>query len=152
MVLNYKYHFRFKKSLELLEQKIKINSDINNLWKCTNTCKSCSDTTTATPSSCAAARNAKEEAQTASTLKSITSAISATLVATTATLQSSNAVSGMSYLNLVLALSTIESIANMQSLNINHSIIALGAYSGLASSILPDWIGQLNNLDGNNTI
>ena len=51
------------------------------------------------------------------------------------------------FVNLFLCLSAIDSIANMQYLNINHSQIALGAYSGLSTSIFPNWIAKFNQLD-----
>ena len=96
------------------------------------------------PPPCAAIDDANDE--------SMASASSSALSTTTNTLQSANAVSGMSYINLLLSLSAIESIANMQYLNVNHSAIALGAYAGLSSSIIPNWIAELNHLSEENAV
>ena len=60
--------------------------------------------------------------------------------------QASSGTSGGS-LNLFLGLSAVESMSNMQYLNINHSKIALGAYWGLSSSIIPNWIAYFNTLN-----
>ena len=61
-------------------------------------------------------------------------------------LKQSNTISGRT-LNLFLCLSAIESIANMQYLNINHSQIALGAYYGLSSAKGANWVARFNKLD-----
>jgi hypothetical protein len=68
-------------------------------------------------------------------------------VALSSALQGSNGVSGMFSLNLLLSLAAIESIANMQYLNINHANIARGAYSGLSSCPVPNWISKANVLN-----
>ena len=44
-------------------------------------------------------------------------------------------------------MSAIESIANMQYLNLNHSKIAIGAYYGLSGSKGTNWIADFNNFD-----
>ena len=46
----------------------------------------------------------------------------------------------------------MESVANMQYLNIQHSKVALDAYSGLSSSIIPNWITLFNNLNSEELI
>lgn len=48
---------------------------------------------------------------------------------------------------MILCLSAIESIANMQYLNIKHSEMALNAYSGASSSLIPNWIADFNTLN-----
>ena len=111
----------------------------------TNVCRQCTPNMENAPLPCAAL---EEEVNYAN----MTSDASLALAATTNTFQSANAISGMSYINLLLSLSAIESIANMQYLNVNHSAIALGAYSGLSSSIIPNWIAKLNHLSEENAV
>mgnify|MGYP000877969813 CR=1 FL=1 len=109
-----------------------------------NICRQCTPNMENAPFPCAAIDEAKEA--------NMTNTAFLILSATANALQSANAISGMSYINLLLSLSAIESIANMQYLNINHSVIALGAYSGLSSSIIPNWITKFNHLNEENLV
>ena len=110
----------------------------------TNVCRQCTPYMQNAPPPCAAIDDANDE--------NMASGVSSAMAAASNTLQSANAVSGMSYINLLLSLSAIESIANMQYFNVNHSAIALGAYSGLSSSIIPNWIAKLNHLSEENAV
>ena len=85
--------------------------------------------------------------QSSSAVGCMISTVSKSLTSTNFVLKSSNTVSGMTFLNLALSVSAIESIANMQYLNLNHSRIALATYSILSSSPAPNWIVHYNNLD-----
>ena len=104
-------------------------------------CNLCSDPNT-DPSSC--------PSQTPAVIMAVVAPVSSTLPAVLATtvsvFQHSSSVSGR-LMNLFLCLSAIESIANMQYLNINHSQIALGAYSGLSGSKGTNWIARYNKHD-----
>ena len=94
----------------------------------TKTCSQCFNPKT-DPSSC--------PSQTPSIVTAVLSPVSSTLPAifetTMSAFKQSDTISGR-MLNLFLCLSAIESIANMQYLNINHSQMALGAYYGLSSA------------------
>ena len=107
----------------------------------TDTCSQCSNPET-DPSSC--------PGQTPSIVTAVLSPVSSTLPAvldtTMSAFKQSNTISGRT-LNLFLCLSAIESIANMQYLNINHSQIALGAYYGLSSAKGTNWAARSNKLD-----
>ena len=113
----------------------------------TNTCQVCSSST-ANMSGCAGTA----EYKVASFLQASATSFSAASVGMSAALQGSNTASGMFVVNLVLCLSAIESISNMRYLNINHSSFALGAYSGLSSALIPNWIATFNKLDNDQLV
>ena len=113
-----------------------------------NVCRECTENMENAPPPCVAV----EEANYATTVKKAASVTSEALATTTSTLQSANAISGTSLINLLLSLSAIESIANMQYLNVNHSAMAVGAYSGLSSSLIPNWIANFNHLSEENVV
>ena len=115
----------------------------NGYWEdsSTNTCIQCSNPDT-DPSSC--------PGQTLAIIMAVVAPVSSTLpavlAATISVFQQTDTVSGR-LLNLFLCLSAIESIANMRYLNLNHSQIALGAYSGLSGSKGTNWIARYNRHD-----
>ena len=83
---------------------------------------------------------------TATVLSTVASTLPAALSTSVSAFQPANSLSGK-FVNLFLCVSAFDSIANMQYLNINHSKIALGVYSGLSGSIYPNWIAKYNRLN-----
>ena len=120
-----------------------LNNCPNGYWQdnSINTCRFCSNPKT-DPSSCPG----HTQMTTTTILSAASSTLPAALSSVITVFDPSTTVSGM-FVNLFLCLSAIDSIANMQYLNINHSQIALGAYSGLSNSVFPNWIATFNHLD-----
>ena len=103
----------------------------------TNNCQSCSYSS-ASISSCS---------KTIAALQTSLTSTSTSLMTSVSALQSSNSASGIFAINLFLYLAATESMANMQYLNINHSQLALNAYLGLSSSLIPNWISNYNTIE-----
>ena len=90
------------------------------------------------------------EYQVASNLQSAAMSSTSGIAAVSASFQSSGGAPGIFGVNLFLYVSTIESLVNMQYLNINHSQIATDAYAGLSASFIPNWISnRYNRIDKN---
>ena len=68
-------------------------------------------------------------------------------VATSLILTATNVVSGGFSANMMMCLFATECLANMQYLNINHSDIAITIYSGMSSSLFPNWIVDYDYLN-----
>jgi hypothetical protein len=66
---------------------------------------------------------------------------------TSASFAAASLVSGTFSLNMFICLVAMESLVNMQYLNINHSSIASTIYSEMSNSYIPNWISNFNNLD-----
>ena len=107
----------------------------------TNKCQQCSEDLSSI-SECAVAIEYKVVA---SNLQSAAMGSTSGITAVAASFQNSNSASGIFGVNLFLYVSVIESIANMQYLNINHSQIASDSYAGLSKSFIPNWISNRSN-------
>ena len=114
----------------------------------TNVCQSSS--TSGTSSSFSSYAN-QIQLNSTSILSKLSSILPAGLLISISAVSSSDSTSGV-FMNFFLCLSAIESVANMQYLNIKHSKIALDAYSGLSSSIIPNWFTLFNNLNSEELI
>ena len=80
-------------------------------------------------------------------LQKTTTSLSIISIILSATLEWKNSGSRVVPINLLLYLSAIESIKNQQYFNFNHSQITFDAYSGLSTSLIPNWISHFNSLD-----
>ena len=72
--------------------------------------------------------------------------LSAAPYAISGTLVASSMFSGHFSISLMMCLVAIESLANMQYLNINHSSIASSTYTSISSCFIPNWIAKFNTL------
>lgn len=107
----------------------------------TMTCDPCPFMATA-PSSCVS----KFGTRFTNMLGSSTS-YSTAFIAVAMGLQGGGPSSGAFYVNLLLCLSGLDTFGNMQFLNVNHSVIASGAYAGLTGSLIPNWIINYNTIE-----
>ena len=76
----------------------------------------------------------------------LSTVLSAAPYAVSGTLVASSAISGHLSISVMMCLVAIESLANMQYLNINHSSLASSTYTSISSCFVPNWIAKFNTL------
>ena len=117
---------------------------------CDSTCRTCSVGNSPTAcTSCNSGYSLRPENNTClPVVRDLSLELEATAAATSKTgattaIAVTSALSGQFSISLMLLLTVIDAIANMQYLNMNHSQTALNLYDILSTELLPNWITQL---------